>query len=135
MQNNKPKKILHIIHGFGVGGAETWLLSCTKYLKDNPNLNIQFDYVLACGKKEILDDEFLSLGSELFYIKYSLLNIFSFRNRLKSVLKRSSYVAVHNHLDFVSGLQFFSVLDLLPNIRITHLHNPWNFVNNYCISF
>lgn len=135
MKGNKPIKILHIIHGFGVGGAETWLLACTKYLKDNPYLNIQFDYVLAGGKKETLDDEFLKLGSDLFYIKYSLPQILLFRKKLIKVLKESEYTAVHNHLDFVAGWQYLSVLDKLPRIRIIHLHNPWNFVNNYCSSF
>lgn len=125
------KKVLHIIDSFGGGGAETWLLSCVRYLSNHPELDMQFDFLAAGGKTGIYDEKIKQLGSEIFYLKYSLKKISSFGKAFSEILKKNNYIAVHNHQDFISGWHFLSAKKNLPAVRIAHLHNPYNFVDNY----
>lgn len=130
----QKKKVLHIIDSFGTGGAETWLLACVKYLYSHPELNVQFDFLASGGKTGVHDDEIKKYGSEIFYAKYSLQKIFVFGRELKKILRGHGYCAIHNHTDFVSGWHFLSAAGSLPAIRVAHVHNPWNFVNNYVVN-
>ncbi|MBK8510776.1 MAG: glycosyltransferase [Saprospiraceae bacterium] len=130
----EPKRILHVIDGFGGGGAETWLLASAKYLKANSCLNMHFDFLATGGQPRVFDEEIKELGCKIFYVKYSYRNFFRFRKQLKAILKENKYNAIHDHQDFVSGWHFLLGLGYLPHIKITHLHNPYNFVNNYIVS-
>lgn len=125
------KKVLHIINGFSTGGAETWLLSLVKYLYDNPELNLQFDFLITGGKPLTYDKHILEYGSKIYYLKYSMRNFFKFSTGFKKILKENSYVAIHDHQDFISGWHFLSALGHLPKNKVSHLHNPYNFVHNY----
>lgn len=132
MPNNVPPiKVLHIIQGFGPGGAETWLLAAVKFLKQHPELNMHFDFLATGGEKLLFDNEVIKEGSKIYYHKYSLKRFFSFRTEIKEILHEGNYAAVHNHQDFIAGWHFLSAGNALPSIRITHLHNPYNFVHNY----
>lgn len=128
------KKVLHIIDGFGTGGAETWLLACVKYLHQHQELGLHFDFLASGGKKGLFDDEVIGYGATVFYQKYSLKNIISFRKQFKKILNQNDYVAIHDHQDFISGWHFLAGSGSLPVQRIAHLHNPWNFVTNYVTS-
>lgn len=128
------KKILHIIHGFGSGGAETWLVAATKYLKAHPENHLHFDFLLTGGVKSVFDEEVEKYGSKIYYLKYSFKKILSFRRAFKTILKHTKYDVIHDHQDFISGWHFFSAIGYLPPITIAHLHNPYNFVRNYSIS-
>lgn len=133
--NAKSIKVLHIIDGFGIGGAETWLLNCVKFLKANPQLQLHFDFLATSGEEKILDQEVISCGSKIHYIKYSLKSGLRFRKDFRIVLNRNNYDVIHSHLDFVTGWHLLLGMGSLPPLRISHLHNPYNFVNNYCTSF
>jgi glycosyltransferase involved in cell wall biosynthesis len=50
-------------------------------------------------------------------------------------LNQNNYDVIHSHLDFVTGWHLLLGIGSLPPLRISHLHNPYNFVNNYCTSF
>lgn len=126
-----PVKVLHIIQGFGPGGAETWLLAAVKYLRQHPELNLQFDFLATGGEKLLFDDEVAAQGCKIFYHKYSLKKFFQFRKQIKKILTANSYTAIHNHQDFIAGWHFLAAGSELPAMRITHLHNPYNFVYNY----
>lgn len=128
------RKILHIIHGFGPGGVETWLLSAVKYLHDNPQLNVKFDFMLTGGVAVIYDDEVRQYESKVFYNRYSNRSILRFRKHFQEILRRNKYFAIHDHQDFVSGWHFILAGSNLPDIRISHLHNPYNFVHNYVVN-
>src|SRR5687768_12723307 len=116
-------KVLHIISGFGTGGAETWLLQVARYAQAHPELGFTIDFLATGGEPAVYDEEVLNTGSKIFYVKYSLGKIFNFRKSFTAILKKEKYTAIHNHQDFVSGWHFFSVLGYLPPIRISHLHN------------
>ena len=130
----EKRKILHIIHGFGTGGVETWLLSAVKYLHVHPELNMQFDFLITGGLPGIFDDEIRKYGSNIYYNKYSLTSFASFKNKFIQILAKNKYLAVHNHQDFISGWHYLLGGKHLPRVRIAHLHNPYNFVRNYVVN-
>ena len=135
MSSEAPKKkILHIIDGFGAGGAETWLLATVKYLKLHPELGIQFDFLATGGERKIFDDEITLHGSCIYYKKYSFKNGLKFRKFFIDLLQKNNYQAIHDHQDFISGWHFLLGAGYLPEIRIAHLHNPYNFVHNYVVN-
>ena len=134
MKFEGQKRILHVIDSFGVGGAETWLLATVKYLYEHPELNTRFDFLLSGGEPRVLDAEVKKYGSKLFYIKYSFGHFLRFRKEFRALLKANNYDAIHDHQDFVSGWHFLLGSGLLPKSRISHLHNPYNFVHNYVVN-
>ena len=91
----RTKRVLHIIDSFGAGGAETWLLATVKYLKANPNLNLQFDFLATSGEVSLFDEEIREQGCKIFYVKYSFRSLSSFRANLKSILLSNQYDAIH----------------------------------------
>ncbi len=129
--DQSKKKVLHIIDGFGTGGAETWLLACVKYLHQHPELGLHFDFLASGGKKGVFDDEVTGYGATVFYQKYSLKNFFGFRKRFKKILNQNGYAAIHDHQDFISGWHYLAGVGNLPAQRIAHVHNSLNFVTNY----
>jgi len=128
------RKALHIIHGFGPGGVETWLLATVKYLDWHPELNLQFDFLLTGGVPGLFDEEIKSYGSEIYYNRYSNASIRSFGKKFREVLRNNNYIAIHDHQDFISGWHFLLGGMYLPVVRIAHLHNPYNFVHNYVVN-
>ena len=89
--DNSVRKVLHIIHGFGPGGVETWLRETVNYLYKHPELNLQFDFLLTGGVLGIFDQEIKSLGSRIFYSRYSNKSIFKFRSDFRDILKKNNY--------------------------------------------
>jgi len=134
MKNEKQKRILHIIDSFVAGGAQTWLLATVKFLHAHPELNTRFDFLLSGGEPRIFDEEVKSYGSKLFYIRYSFDDFLRFRKKFRALLRENKYDAIHDHEDFISGWHFLLGAGLLPKSRISHLHNPYNFVHNYVVN-
>jgi glycosyltransferase involved in cell wall biosynthesis len=128
------KKALHIIYGFGTGGAETWLVQVMKYVQANPQLGLQIDFLATGGERQVFDDEIIKAGARIFYLKYDLKKILSFRKSFVALLEKEKYTVIHDHQDFVSGWHFLAAIGHLPDKRIVHLHNSYNFVRNYITS-
>ncbi len=117
--------------GFGAGGAETWLKDCVIYIHNNPNLQVQFDFLCTGGVPLVYDCEVIENGGHIFYVKYSIGRAIAFRKEVSHILKIGKYNVIHDHCDFVTGWHLLFMQPHLPKIRITHLHNPYNYVNNY----
>ena len=134
MKLRLKERVLHIIHGFGPGGVETWLVACVKYLSEHPEINVEFDFLASGGEPKVFDQEVKGYGSKIFYARYSIKSILSFRKALRQILSENKYIAVHDHEDFISGWHFLLAGKKLPQIKISHLHNPYNFVHNYVVN-
>jgi glycosyltransferase involved in cell wall biosynthesis len=131
VKNQRGIKALHILHGFGTGGAETWMVEVARHIQRHPELGLRVDFLLTGAEKLALDDEIISTGARIFYVRYSLGKAFAFRRQFLKVLREGQYDAVHDHQDFISGWHFLLGIGALPPKRIAHLHNPYNFVHNY----
>lgn len=128
------KKVLHIIHGFGPGGVETWLLASVKYLQEHPELNLQFDFLATGGAPKVFDDQVKAYGGTIHYLQYSYRSILRFRREFRRILKENKYIAIHDHEDFISGWHFLLGGKHLPRVKVSHLHNPYKFVLNYVVT-
>ncbi len=132
------RPILHILDGFGIGGAETWLVAMVRYCHDN-NHPLRHDFICTGGEKRIYDDELTAMGSKLYYFKYSTKALLQFRSFMIPILKKTSYSAIWNHADYISGWQFLAMKGKLPQIRIAYLHNPinqtWQYRNTFARKF
>ena len=120
-------KVLHIINGFGFGGAETWLLQIVKRNQDSH----QFDFLLTGGVKRELDAEFAQLGCTLHYLQFSGRKVITFVKAFNNIVSREKYEIIHDHEDFVAGWHWLFLLFRLPAKRICHAHNSMIYINNY----
>lgn len=116
-------KILHVLDGFGVGGAEKWLVSLTRY-SNHTDSELKHDFLCTGGQKRILDNEIIQNGGKIYYVKYSSKSLIQFRSSVVPILKSGRYSLIWNHSDYIAGFQYLSVKDYLPQLRLTYLHNP-----------
>lgn len=125
---------LHIIHKFGMGGAETWLMEIFREL-DKKNGSLKIEILITSGERSVFDEEAKKLGVELHYISFSRKNSLSFVRYFRKLLKEKQYCAIHDHQDFLAGWHFLFGLGRLPKIRICHVHNPsYQLLNNYGVN-
>jgi glycosyltransferase involved in cell wall biosynthesis len=126
MPRLREKRVLHIIDSFHMGGAETWLMEIVRYAHETGHPLPAFDFVAAGGEKAIFDDEIIAHGCRIFYLKLDKRNIFSFIRGFRKILRENEYHAIHDHQDFLSGWHLLFGAGLLPNVRISHVHNPYD---------
>lgn len=135
MKRNPPR-VLHVIDSFHMGGAETWLLEIVRHARRHRPDMPMFDFIAAGGQKGILDDEVLSHGCRIFYLKLDRSHPVSFLRGFRKVLSENEYLAIHDHQDFLSGWHFLFGSGLLPKVRIAHVHNPYyQVLSNYGVTF
>ena len=131
--SGRPLKVLHIIHSFSVGGAETWLMELLRLWSKTGKGRI--DFLATSGNRDIFDDEAQQLGAQIHYVRYSRAHLPRFAAEFRKILREGQYDALHDHQDYASGWHFLMGLGNLPLVRITHVHNPWLHIEaNYAVS-
>ena len=129
-----PVKVLQVIDTLGVGGAETWLLEVLRLWSGSGAG--QLDFLITSGKRGIFDEEAQQLGAKIYYLRYGRTQLLRFANEFRRIMRDGKYHAIHDHQDFASGWHFLMGAGLLPDIRITHVHNPaYQIRNNYGVTF
>jgi glycosyltransferase EpsF len=129
----RPLKVLHIIHSFGVGGAETWLMELLRLWSKTGKGRI--DFLATSGNHDIFDDEARQLGSHIYYVRYDRDHLARFAREFRRILREGRYDALHDHSDYASGWHFLIGSGTLPAVRVTHVHNPWLHIEaNYEVS-
>lgn len=127
-------RVLQVLSNFGIGGAETWLISLLRYFKDYATAlgcQVQTDVFLTHGIRDRLDDEAEALGARLIYARYSRKTLPSFISTWRKTLASEKYDAIHDHQEFSSGWHFMFGAGHLPPVRIAHLHNPMSHQVSY----
>jgi len=132
MNDERPVRALHIVDTLGMGGAETWLMALLRLWSKTGV--VQMDFLLTSGNSGIFDEEARQLGASLHYAKYGQFNAAGFARRFRQILRSGSYDAIHDHQDYASGWHFLMGYGVLPEIRVTHVHNPWLHMEaNYAV--
>jgi glycosyltransferase involved in cell wall biosynthesis len=122
------RRVLHVFHSLGMGGAEMWLLAILEWLQRHGNalpVQVQMDVCLTGGKRTILDDRVAALGAKLHYLQYGRRRLRQFRREFKHLLADGHYDAIHDHADYSGGLHLLLGLGNLPPTRVIHVHNPF----------
>ncbi|MEP7087658.1 MAG: glycosyltransferase [Gemmatimonadota bacterium] len=124
----RTKRVLHVFHSLGMGGAEMWLLALLDWFANPPYPlaeDVKIDVLLTGGERAELDDRARQLGARLHYLKYDRHNAVSFVRGFRKLLNDWTYDAIHDHADYAAGLHLTMGFGLLPPARVVHVHNPF----------
>ena len=128
-------RVLQVIGGLGMGGAETWLVALLRYWRNRPGTP-HLDFLVTGGEPGVFDDEVRALGGRIFYLRYGRDNIAGFTQAFRRLLRAERYDAIHDHCDYASGWHYMLGARILPPVRVTHVHNPiYQATNNYGVTF
>jgi glycosyltransferase EpsF len=133
MSHERPVRVLQVVDNLGMGGAETWLMEVLRLWARGSVAEV--DFLVTGGKRGLFDDEATELGSRLHYVRYGRGRLRAFAAGFRHLLRRGQYDAIHDHQDYTSGWHFAIGAGLLPQVRVTHVHNPaYQILNNYGVS-
>lgn len=118
-----PVRVLQVLSGLGMGGAETWLMELLRHWCHTGS--VQTDFLLTGGSPDIFDQEAQGLGASLHYLPYRRSRLRSFISAYRRILAVGCYDAIHDHADYASGWRFAFGIGVNPPVRIAHVHNPW----------
>ncbi len=130
-------RVLQVLSNFGIGGAETWLISLLRHFKHQTaalGCEVKIDVFLTHGFRDRLDDEAETLGANLIYARYSRKTLPAFISTWRKTLAEGYYDAIHDHQEFTAGWHFLFGAGRLPPVRIAHLHNPMSHQASYGFS-
>ena len=133
MTPGRPIRVLQIIDSLGMGGAETWLMELLRFWSKSKA--VQIDFLATSGVPRVLDEEACKLGARIHYLRYRRAHLPRFAREFRRVLREGRYDAIHDHQDYASGWHFLMGIGSLPEVRVTHVHNPWLHIEaNYAVS-
>ena len=133
MNETCPLKVLQIVDTLGVGGAETWLMELLR--RWSRTGEVEMDFLATGGKSGIFDEEAEQLGAQIHYVRYGRAHLVQFIKEFRQLLRNGRYDAIHDNADYASGWHFLMSVGVTPNVRVSHVHNPWlHIASNYAIS-
>jgi glycosyltransferase involved in cell wall biosynthesis len=113
------KRILHVVGGMNLGGAETWLMHVLRSLS---GAGVQTDFLVHTDKPCVYDAEIRSLGGQIWPCLTPVRPLI-YAWHLQKILRRGHYDVIHSHVHHFSGL-ILNVADWLGvPLRIAHSHN------------
>lgn len=128
-----PLRVLQILGGLGMGGAETWLMDLLRHWSASGA--VQLDFLLTGGQRERFDGRAMQLGARLHYLPYRRAQLARFTPAFRQLLQQGRYDALHDHADYAAGWHLALATGLLPPVRVVHVHNPWLHIEaSYAIS-
>lgn len=118
---NRPVRVLHVIHSLGCGGAEMMIMNL--YRNIDRSL-VQFDFLVHSNEKGLYEEEVLSFGGRIFRTSYfNGLNSIKYKKEVYDLLqKHPEIMIVHGHLGSCAHL-YLSVAKKLGRYTIAHSHN------------
>jgi glycosyltransferase involved in cell wall biosynthesis len=122
------KRVLHVFHSLGVGGAEIWLIAFLEWIRRHEQdlpFDVQVEVCLTSGERAVLDDRAAALGAKLHYLRYGRRQLATFRRNFRRLLAAGHYDAIHDHADYAAGLHLLLGVGDLPVARVVHVHNPF----------
>lgn len=125
----KPK-VLHVFHGLGMGGAETWIKELIFWDIQENQFRFSIEILVTGGKVEYWDSTIKSLGVEIHYIEFGKRKLNTFRKAFRMLLRKKKYLAIHDHQELFSGWHFLFGIGMLPEICVAHFHNPTYQMNS-----
>lgn len=116
----KKIKILEVIGGMNMGGAETLLMNIFKNIDRK-----KFEMIFLCygDKKFDYEDELTSLGGKIIRSSKPTSNIFKNVKEIKNVIRNNKIDVVHCHTYFNSMYALIAAKQCKIKKRITHSHN------------
>jgi len=117
LQDQRPRRILHLLGCMDPGGAENWLM---RLLRRADRKVLQMDFCVAKPKKGLYEEEIRSLGSNI--IRCELKPFLTYQHRLAKILRENKYDVVHSHGWLFSGIILKVAHRCKVPVRIAHSH-------------
>ncbi len=112
-------RVLHVLHGMGRGGVETWLMHV---LRRSDRTRIRLDFAVATADSQAYDNEVAARGSTILRCP-PLSSPLTYARALAQHLRRHGpYDVVHSHLAFYSGIVLAVAARAGVAGRIAHIH-------------
>lgn len=108
MDREKPLRVLHVLGGVGLGGAESRIMDLYRQMDRD---EIQFDFLVHRndGKPQFYDEEIKSLGGRIYALpKFKVYNYFSYQKAV------TSFFAMHHEFQVVQGHMTSTAAIYLP---------------------
>jgi len=115
----RPVRILQVLGGMELGGAETWLMHVLRKI-DREQFRI--DFLVHAAEKCAYDDEVLALGSRLLRCPSPSLSLSYPRAFLRIVRSEGPYDVLHSHVHYFSGFILSLARRAGIPARIAHSH-------------
>lgn len=118
---DKPIRILQITGGMDMGGIENFIMNIYRNID---RTKVQFDFLIHQEKKQIFEDEILSLGGKIYRISsFGKVGHFGYLKALhKFFIEHLEYKIVHSHYNAVSGIILKEAKKCKVKKTISHSH-------------
>ena len=102
-QGNGPVRVLQVLGGTSLGGAESRVMDSYRHLDRS---RIQFDFCVHSQEEGFFDKEIESLGGHIYRVpRFRVVNWLAYRNAWKDLFREHpGYVAVHGHMTSTASI-------------------------------
>ena len=120
----KPIRILHVLGGLDLGGAESFVMNLYRAIDKDV---VQFDFVKHIEKKGAFEDEIIEQGGRIFKCpKYTGKNHFAYCRWWNEFLKNhKEYHIIHGHVRSTAAL-YLRIAEKYGITTIAHSHSTSN---------
>ena len=102
-QGNGPVRVLQVLGGTSLGGAESRVMDSYRHLDRS---RIQFDFCVHSQEEGFFDKEIESLGGHIYRVpRFQVVNWLAYRKAWKDLFREHpDYVAVHGHMTSTASI-------------------------------
>lgn len=119
------KKILHMIYGLHIGGAETFLYNCIKQIDNN-----KYSFSICIQDDNITNKKLLQLceekGIKIYIIPKFNRNYLAHLYKFYSLLKAHQYDTVHFHMNALINVVPIYIANVYADKIVLHSHSIQN---------
>ena len=122
-KGDQEVKVLQVISALGCGGVEKLLLEYCSRITDCCDIDI----LTFSQSKDMLEDDFLNIGCQVFKATRISTNIFKTYKDLNRVMKNGDYDIIHCHQGYLSFLTLIVAVKNKIPVRIAHSHIAFDY--------
>lgn len=131
------KRILHVLSALNGGGVETMLWNYYRFMDEN---EYRFDFIVHEKEKGILEDRFLSKGSQIYRVTPKHSGLFANAREIAAVIREGHYDVVHCHQNYLSAVPLYYAQRYGVPLKIVHAHGlgrdaslKYKFIKDLCM--
>lgn len=133
MVNNKPIRVLQVLHIMNRGGAEAMIMNLYRKID---RTKVQFDFLVHSQEQGLFEDEIREMGGRIFRVRpFKGYNVISYYRDCKSFFKAHSEIkVVHGHLGSCAAY-YLKAAKEQGIFTIAHSHSAGSIRNFYDLSY
>jgi len=118
---NSPLRVLHVLAGMNLGGAETFIMNVYRNID---RTKVQFDFILFRKEECEFNSEIRELGGKIYWIpRYNGKNHFKFKKAWNNFFKtHPTYKVIHGHVRSTASI-YLKIAKKYGLTTIAHSHS------------